>query len=81
MPGTIVTPETNKLVCFTIFIVVVLLSIYSLSFSPSEAFIKIDGIFMAEASLFFGFIVIRSSVQLVEPSSLLYTITAAAPAV
>ena len=71
IPGTILTPETNKLVCFTSLTFVVLLSTYSFSFSPSTALMKIDGILTDDASLLLGFIVIKSSVQFVDPLSLL----------
>ena len=71
MPGTILTPDVERLLCLTSFRVVFSLSINSFSFFPSAALIKIEGILIAVASPPAGVIVIKSSVQLVAPVSLL----------
>ena len=80
IPGTILVPDVEILLCLTSLTVVFSLSINSFTFLPSAAFIKIEGILIAVTSPPEGVITFKSSVQLDSPVSLPYTITAIAPA-
>ena len=81
IPGTIVNPEGSLSVLLEIFTLVVPFEINSFNFNPSAFLMKTEGMVISFSSSSDPLIIVtKSSVQSEAPVSLLYIITAFAPA-